>query len=81
MANKIDYDKWQNWHWESETKYYKLSFVQNLFGEWIIIKKWGSRNTRIHGAKTFYCSSTDEIDEVFAAVHKKRVSRGYALMS
>lgn len=39
MINKIDYNKWQNWSWESEDRYYHLSLTQNLFGEWLIIRK------------------------------------------
>jgi len=85
MKNKIDYTKWQTWRWESDTRYYFLSFVQNLFGEWVLIKKWGGRYTPIHGTKTEYFQNIDnianEVSAIFMALNKTRVSRGYALIS
>jgi hypothetical protein len=81
MKNIHDYDNWKNWHWESENRYYRLSLSQNLFAEWIIIKKWGGLRTRIQGTKTIYCESIDEIDNVFIDTHKRRLTRGYELIS
>ena len=82
MKNEIDYNKWQNWSWQSEDRYYLLSLTQNLFNEWVITKKWGGRKTRIHGCKTQYCKELNhaiEIATTFAQTHKKRLSRGYTL--
>lgn len=85
MTNKIDYSKWQNWCWESDSRYYHLSLTQTLFGEWIITNKWGGKTTHIHGSKKHYCNHTtkptNEFAVIFAEVHKKRTSRGYALIS
>ena len=84
MKNKIDHNKWQDWHWESENRYYKLSLSQTLFGEWILIKKWGGKYTRIHGSKIEYYKdihNEDEINAIFGSIQKRRASRGYILNS
>ena len=78
MKNKLDYSKWQRWSWRSESRYYLLSVTQNLFGEWIAIKKWGGRYTHIHGSKSEYLGNIEEIAKIFAITHKKRITRGYS---
>ena len=80
MTNKIDYNKWQNWSWKSEDRYYHLSLTQNFFGEWLIIRKWGGLRTRIHGSKTHYFHNLDEVGNSLKQIQKRRIARGYNLI-
>lgn len=80
MTNKIDYNKWQNWSWKSEDRYYHLYLTQNLFGEWLIIRKWGGLRTRIHGSKTHYFHNLDEVGNSLKQIQKRRIARGYNLI-
>ncbi len=80
MTNKIDYNKWQNWSWKSEDRYYHLFLTQNLFGEWLIIRKWGGLKNRIHGSKTYNLQNLDEAILQTSQIHKRRISRGYNLI-
>ena len=81
MTNKIETSKWQNWSWQSENRYYHLILSQNLFGEWLIIKKWGGLRTRIHGSKTHYFNDFDEVATSLIKIQKRRTTRGYSLMT
>lgn len=80
MKNNFSFNHWKDWCWKSETRYYKLSLCQNLFSDWIIIKKWGGLKTKIQGSKTLYCESSGEINNIFTETHKRRLSRGYVLI-
>lgn len=80
MKNKIDFTQWQQWRWQSETRYYSLHLCQNLFGEWVAIKKWQGKNTRIHGSKEHRCNNLNDAYNFFAKVNKRRIARGYALI-
>ena len=81
MIKKIDYNKWQNWSWKSEDRYYHLSLTQNLFGEWLIIRRWGGLKNRIHGSKAYYLQNLDEAILQTNQIHKRRISRGYDLIN
>jgi hypothetical protein len=35
-------DKWQHSSWQKDTRFYLLELCQDLFGNWIIKRTWGS---------------------------------------
>ena len=35
--------------WETNTRYYEAHLCQDLFGVWIVDKKWGGKFNRLHG--------------------------------
>jgi len=47
-------------YWETEKKFYKTILSQDLFGEWVLERKWGSKFSKRGGEKTNYCSSYQE---------------------
>ena len=55
MLNKLSYllvlkvltamyqlEKWQYSRWQKDTRFYSLELCQDLFGNWIIKRTWGS---------------------------------------
>lgn len=80
MKNNFDYTQWKQWKWYSNTRYYSLVFDQDLFGKWTVTKIWGGKFTKIHRYKKNYCS-INEIENLAAQVHKRRLSRGYTLVN
>lgn len=80
MKNKLDFTQWKEWKWHSATRYYNLIFDQDLFGKWTITKIWGGKFTKIHRYRKDYCNIYD-IEKLVAQIHRKRVSRGYNLVS
>ncbi|MEM7757136.1 MAG: WGR domain-containing protein [Cyanobacteria bacterium P01_A01_bin.40] len=35
-------EKWQHSSWQKDTRFYSLELCQDLFGNWIIKRTWGS---------------------------------------
>ncbi|KPC27206.1 Wgr family protein [Pseudomonas syringae pv. cilantro] len=42
----------QPWRWENETRWYEVELTQDLFGDWLIVRRWGGLHSRHHGKKT-----------------------------
>ena len=79
MQNKLDINSWKQWHWQSDTRHYSLLLTQNLFNEWIVIRKWRGKYTKIHGIKSSIIKSTHEAEEIFIQENKRRHARGYKI--
>lgn len=72
-----DYDKWQTWEWESQTRYYCAQLQQDIFGHWCIVCCWGGRFNRLGNRKTLYIDNLDEVEQTIQQIAKRRESRGY----
>ena len=46
---KYQLDKWQYSIWKKDTRFYLLELCQDLFGNWIIKRTWGSNVKRDYG--------------------------------
>lgn len=57
-------------------RYYRLSIVETLFGDWAMVREWG----RIGGgtqSREHWCRSRDEASHLLGAHLKDRLRRGY----
>lgn len=71
-------DKWQSSRWYKGTRYYSIELCQNLFGEWVIRRTWGGKNTRGAGKlKTVVCQNHHHALEVYQKQQHRRTKRGY----
>lgn len=70
----------KQWKWETTSRYYSLTFDQDLFGNWTITKFWGGKYSKIHRHRKDYCSP-DEIERLVSQIHKRRLIRGYSLVN
>ncbi|MEM6837876.1 MAG: WGR domain-containing protein [Cyanobacteria bacterium P01_C01_bin.120] len=61
----------------SDGRYYTCSFQQNLFGEWVIIRRWGTIHSRRGRTMATLCQSYEDGLEELAAIAKRRKQRGY----
>lgn len=71
-----------NFRWENKSneRYYNAVLTQDLFGDWVVIKSWGSKARR-GGSKTFLCASYGEGINYLEKMNKLRERRGYGLLS
>ena len=70
-------ENWRRQDWCKNTRHYSVELKQNLFGQWIVLRRWG-RVTALEGQSLEHpCESYDEGLEVLSAVAKRRAKRGY----
>lgn len=43
MGVAYDFNHWQIFEWESQTRYYRAEIKQTLFGDWCVVCTWGGR--------------------------------------
>ncbi|PZO22613.1 MAG: WGR domain-containing protein [Leptolyngbya foveolarum] len=70
-------DKWKRQDWRKNSKHYSCEVRQNLFGQWVVLRRWG-RMSAMHGqCIEVVCDRYEEGLAIFEAVEKRRAKRGY----
>jgi hypothetical protein len=59
---------------------YDLAQEQELFGEWVLLRKWGGRRTGKGGQREILCADLEEGHRLMQDVLKRRRRRGYVLL-
>ena len=63
--------------WETQTKYYEANLCQDLFGEWILMKYWGNKTSKLGGSQSTLVASLNDGLTLMETVKKRRNARGY----
>ena len=75
---EYDLEHWQSSHWSKGTRYYCIELCQNLFGDWVIRRTWGRKNTVGSGKLlTITCYSREEALALYQKQQARRTKRGY----
>ncbi len=74
-ANNYQLDRWKESYWERGRRCYSVELKQDLFGNWVVIRSWGSK--RLSRKMEAECSSYEEAESLYDRAMKRRVSRGY----
>lgn len=70
-------DKWKRQDWQKGTRHYSVEVRQNLFGQWVVLRRWG-RVSAIQGqCIEVVCDRYEQGLEILEAVEKRRAKRGY----
>jgi hypothetical protein len=72
--------QWQELFWQRGDRYYWCALRQNLFGEWVLLCKWGGRRTGKGGQRETLCADREEGYRLMQEVFKRRHRRGYVLI-
>ncbi|MDZ8262964.1 WGR domain-containing protein [Nostoc sp. ChiQUE01b] len=71
-------DLWQQSKWRRDTRFYTLTLCQNLFGQWVITKTWGSVVKRGFGrSQDLNCSDYQTALTNYHKLQQRREKRGY----
>ncbi|PZO18371.1 MAG: hypothetical protein DCF25_09760 [Leptolyngbya foveolarum] len=71
-------ESWQRRDWRKGPRHYSCELKQNLFGRWVVLRRWG-RATAFQGQSLEHpCGSYEEGLEILSAVEKRRSQRGYS---
>ncbi|MEM9948536.1 MAG: WGR domain-containing protein [Cyanobacteria bacterium P01_D01_bin.36] len=75
----MDYqlDKWKRQDWRKGSRHYSCEVKQNLFGQWIVLRRWGRVSAFQGQSLEQVCDQYQEGMEIFEAVVKRRAKRGY----
>ena len=65
------------WFNTLKQRYYMSSLQQDMFGDWVLIKYWGSSNNRVGRIKKECCESYHEGCNKLVLLNKRRIQRGY----
>ena len=70
-------------YWEhlEKKRYYLLYFEKDLFGDQILVRRWGSLCSKRGGERKTLVSSDAPIDQLMSDVRKRRASRGYICLN
>lgn len=63
-------------HAKNMARYYRLSVVETLFGEWAMVREWG-RIGRRGQSRVHVCGSLDQATTLLEAHCAERAKRGY----
>ena len=70
-------ESWRRQDWQKDTRYYSAELRQNLFGQWVVLRRWG-RVTALQGQSLEHpCESYEQGLEILSAIEKRRSQRGY----
>ena len=79
MMQTVNYqvEIWQRQDWQKGTRHYSAELRQNLFGQWVVLRRWG-RVTALQGQSLEHtCESYEQGLEILSVIEKRRSQRGY----
>lgn len=66
--------------WETDTRYVQAQLQQDLLGDWIVMIANGGRFNKRGRLRTVAVADKTAGEFLLACLHKRRLSRGYALV-
>jgi len=78
---KMEYqlEKWKRQDWRKNNRHYSCEVRQNLFGQWVVLRRWGRVSAKQRQSREQVCDGYEEGLQIFEAVGKRRVTRGYRI--
>ena len=70
-------DKWKRQDWRKQTRHYSCEVRQDLFGQWVVLRRWGRVSAFQGQSLETMCDRYEQGLEIFEAVEKRRAKRGY----
>ena len=67
--------------WEKATRYYQVDICQDLWGQWVLIQRWGRRGTALGQTRCVPCAAYTDAMSLLARIQRRRVQRGYCVIS
>ena len=70
-------EKWKCQDWHKGSRHYSCEVRQNLFGQWVVLRRWGRVSAKQGQSLEQLCDDYEDGLQVFEAVEKRRTKRGY----
>lgn len=72
-----DTDNWRMERWETDRRFYVAEVRQDLFGNWIVMRRWGSLRTQRGNSMTVTAQDYGQARLLLEDVARRRKARGY----
>ena len=69
--------KWKRQDWHKGIRHYCCEVKQDLFGQWIVLRRWGRVSALQGQSLEEVCDRYEKGLEIFENVAKRRARRGY----
>lgn len=63
--------------WYKANRYYRINLCQDLFGDWVIIRAWGSLTSRAGRVVSEWVTDEWTGQRKVSEISKKRLAHGY----
>lgn len=70
-------DRWVTRIWQTDRRYYVGEVKQDLFGRWVLMKRWGSLYSRRGNSQTIVARDYNAATRLLEDVAKQRQARHY----
>ncbi len=67
------------WIHSGKRRYYKFVIYSDLLGDRVLLRSWGSLDSRVGGTMTQVISTTDEELSLIDSIRKRRTQHNYEL--
>ena len=61
--------------WETQMRWYEAELFQDLLGDWVVLRRWGGKNSLRYGKKIDVVLSPIEGQDAIARIHSARLRR------
>jgi len=68
------------WINQEKRRCYRVRVYQDLLGDWVMVRSWGSLDTLRGGSKTDLVDCSD-VEGLLLGIEKQRVKKGYSLVN
>ena len=70
-------ESWQRQDWQRQSRHYCCELRQNLFGQWVVLRRWGRISASKGQSLEHSCESYEEGLQIMSAITERRAQRGY----
>ena len=73
-------ERWKRQDWRKGSRHYCCELKQNLFGQWVVIRRWGRVSAMQGQSREHDCESYEEGLVILGKIERRRVQRGYSYL-
>ena len=77
QAMNYQVESWQRQDWRKGSRHYSCELRQNLFGQWVVLRRWGRVSATKGQSIEHSCETYAEGLQMLSAIEKRRAQRGY----
>jgi predicted DNA-binding WGR domain protein len=73
--------RWHHLRWHKGTRFYEAILQQDLWGEWVLTRRWGRRGAKTGKSMAMPCVSYEQGLQLLEDVIERRSNRGYTAVT